>query len=422
MFEQSPTWSAHRRMRTAAGDDVVLEEQLTSFTIGPGPTRVRRLDAPGSAPWDAPQGLFIEDAALHPSGAVTAVLVDDHLGVWIARLAPDLALLQLAHLEDPAIASDPFPDAGIPPPTSLVANSLPRDSVRVAPDGEGAVVAVTTTLESVILYRISFSTRWEAPVRTLVTPVNHHIPFLPIGGTFDTFGAMWSSFRALLDVDAAGNAYLAFWANPRKIQGHAAFTGEDLHPLVERLSQDSDVLLEKIDRSGARQWSRVIGTEHEDEPYAIRAAGGAVAVVGRSRRVPGDDNTFWDAFVSVADADGTLRRTRTLQLEASSILLAVDALPGGGWVVGGSDGWAQNPSGLSILSFGTKLLAELPTLDADPARIALPAGPRHNEIRTVLGGATVLWFGGHEDGPVMHTGDGDLSAIHATGVVGFVPR
>lgn len=32
------------------------------------------------------------------------------------------------------------------------------------------------------------------------------------------------------------------------------------------------------------------------------------------------------------------------------------------------------------------------------------------------------WFAGHQDGPVMHTGDGDLSQIHSTAVVGFIAR
>ena len=63
---------------------------------------------------------------------------------------------------------------------------------------------------------------------------------------------------------------------------------------------------------------------------------------------------------------------------------------------------AQNP-GLSVFSSGSKLLVELPTPDADPARISLPGGPRHNEIRTVLADSPGRWFGGHEDGPVMHT-------------------
>ncbi|HVP60939.1 MAG TPA: hypothetical protein VMT11_10295 [Myxococcaceae bacterium] len=408
----------------AAGNDVALEEQLTSFTVLPlGASRIQRIDAAGAPSWNAPQGFFIEDAALHPSGAVSAVLVDTDFGVWLARLAPDLALLELAQLVDPAVATDPFPDAGFPPPTTLTANSLPRDSVRTAADGEDAVVAVITPLESVLLYRIAFTTRWEAPRRTLVLPVTPHTPFLPIGGTFDTFGAMWSSFGPLLDVDPDGNAYLAFWANPGIRRSHAAFTGDDLAPVSpERFSQDSDVLLEKFDRSGARQWSRLIGTVNEDEPYALRATTSEVAVVGRARRFPGFDNTFWDAFLSVSGGDGTVRPTRRFELDASSILLAVDALPNGGWVVGGSEGWAQNPEGLSVLSFGTKLLAEVPAADADLVRIGLPAGPRHNEIRTVLAGPSGIWFGGHEDGPVMHTGDGDPSQIHATGVLGFMTR
>jgi hypothetical protein len=285
------------------------------------------------------------------------------------------------------------------------------------------VVSVTTGLESVILYRLAFSTRWETPRRTLVLPVSRHIPFLPIGGTFDTFGAMWSSFRALLDVDPAGNAYVAFWVDHRKLLQHSAFTDEELHPLAtDPNSQDSDVLLEAFDRDGVRLWSRVIGTENEDEPYAVRATATEVAVVGRARRFPGFDNTFWDAFVSVSASDGTLRSSRTIQLDGSSILLAVDGVPGRGWLVGGSDGWAQNPEGLSVLSFGIKLLLALPTPDGDPIRLRLPAGPRHNEIRTVIDGVDGAWFGGHEDGPVMHTGDGDLAQIHATGILGLVPR
>ena len=403
---------------------MALEEQLISFTVaGPGASRIRRVDAPGIPPWTAPPGLFIEDAALHPSGGVSAVLVDASFAVWLARLDPQLALLDLVHLEDPQIANDPFPGGGPSQPTTLTANSLPRDSVRSAADGEDAVVAVVTPLESVLLYRLSFSTRWEAPRRTLVLPVSHHTPFLPIGGTFDTFGAMWSSFRPLLDVDADGNAYLAYWANPGKIRAHSAFVGDDLTKLsTNQFSQDSDVLLEKFDRSGNRVWARVVGTEFEDEPYALRAAHGEVAVVGRARRFVGFDNTFWDAFLTVSGSDGTLHGSRTFHLEASSILLSVDGLPGGGWLAGGSEGWAQNPEGLSVLSFGSKLLVELPAPDADPVRIPVPSGPRHNEIRTVLADSPGRWFAGHEDGPVMHTGDGDLSQIHATGVVGFIAR
>lgn len=427
---QVPGWSTRKRARNSAGHDVLLEEQVTSFSVATGPTRVRRIDGTSAAQpeWAAPAGLYIEDVGLHPSGAVSAVLIDGNFGVWLARLSPELAQLDLAQLHDPAIASDPSPP-GVTPPADLQANSLARDSARIACDGEEAVVLVTVSSgwESIVVYRLAFATGWAAARRTLVQPVSPHTPFLPIGGSFDTFGAMFSSFRALLDVDEGGNALVAFWASPKKITAHSNLFGLSLSHLpgdpTAPTTVDSDIILAKFDRAGGHLWSRIVGTSHEDEPYALRAAHGSVVVVGRSRRFPGFDNTFWDALVSVTAADGTLLASRVLQLSNSSILLGVDVLPDGGLVAGGSEGWAQNPDGLSVLSFGTKLVVQLTsTLDGDPARIALPTGPRHNEVHSVQADASHLWFAGHEDGPVMHTGDGDLSQIHATGVIGFLPR
>jgi hypothetical protein len=110
--------------------------------------------------------------------------------------------------------------------------------------------------------------------------------------------------------------------------------------------------------------------------------------------------------------------SRALPLDASGIFLAVDALPSGGWVFGGSDGWSQNPSGLSVGGFGAKLLAVLPAIDGTLSRLPLPTGPRHNEIRTVVGDDDRVSYGGHEDGPTMHTGDSDRSLINATGILG----
>jgi hypothetical protein len=430
-YLQVTGWSTKKRLRNAAGQDVLLEEQLTSFSVLTGPTRVRRIDGTSAAQpvWVAPAGLYIEDVSLHPSGAVSAVLVDGTFAVWLARLSPDLGQLDLAQLHDQAIASDPGIPPGGPAPTDLQANPLSRDSARIACDGEEAVVLVTvgSGLESMIVYRLAFAASWAAPRRTLVQSASPHLPFLPIGGSFDTFGAMWSSYRALLDVDEDGDALVAFWANGRKLAAHSTLFGLSLSPLpgdpTAPGTVDSDVLLAKFDREGRHLWSRVVGTSHEDEPYALRAAHESVVVVGRSRRFPGFDNTFWDALVSVTGADGTPVASRAVELSDSSILLGVDVLPDGGLVAGGSEGWAQNPDGLSVLSFGTKLLVQLtPTLEGDPVRLALPAGPRHNEIHTVQSDASHLWFAGHEDGPVMHTGDADQSQIHATGVAGFLAR
>jgi hypothetical protein len=52
----------------------------------------------------------------------------------------------------------------------------------------------------------------------------------------------------------------------------------------------------------------------------------------------------------------------------------------------------------------------------------LAPGPRNNEIRTVVAGDAEVRFGGDEDGPIMHTGDGDLTQIHANGILGTLAR
>jgi hypothetical protein len=225
-----------------------------------------------------------------------------------------------------------------------------------------------------------------------------------------------------VDVDEEGNAYLAIWAGPARVRAHGAQFEDGSAPLSGVPGpSDSDVLVTKLDSAGVRVWSRVVGTAHEDEPYALRARAGMVAVAGRARRFPGFDNRVWDAFVAVVSADGTFAATRALPLEGSGIVLAIDALPGGGWVLGGSDGWSQNPDGLSVLTFGHKLLAVLPTLDGPLARIPLPEGPRHNELRAVVARPDRLLVGGHEDGPIMHTGDSDPSLITASGLLGDLP-
>ena len=426
-FLRVPGWSVRKRIRPSPLDDVVLEETLESFAdASPPPTRVRRLPS-ASVPersWSAPADAYISDFCRQPSGAFSVVLVGADRTMTLVRLSADFMPLGSARVRDPGIAGDPHvtTDAGV---AELLTNGFALDAARIASVGEDVVATVVSSWNSIIAYRAAFANgAWSEPKRTLVEPPVGLTPFLPIGGSFDTFGALVEWFRSMLDVDENGNAYVVAWANSARIREHSTLFGDGLKPLPGDtsgpLGLDSDMILTKLDRSGARVWSRVIGTPHEDEPYALRARSGVVAVAGRARRVAGFDNTVWDAFVSKVTTSGDVVGTRALPLDASGIFLAVDVLPSGALVLGGSDGWTQNPDGLSVLSFGTKLLLELPTFDGAPVRVPLTAGPRHNELRTLIADSTHVWFGGHEDGPVMHTGDSDPGQIHATGVVGYV--
>jgi hypothetical protein len=423
-----PSWSVRKHLRPDENTDVVLEEVLAGFGAAvPGQMRIRRLSGQ-SAPersWTAPAGSALADFCGHPSGAFSAILVAPDRTVVLQRLSADLSPSGTLVMRDPLIATDPHVTAG--GALDLRAHALTNEAAQLASVDEAVVAAVSTSWNSVIAYRASFTGgAWTEPQRTLIEPPAALTPFLPIGGSFDTFGAMVSWFRPLLDVDEAGNAYVAIWANPGRIRTHvlefhdglAPLPGDPLGPSV----RDSDVLLTRMDRTGARVWSRVVGTTNEDEPYALRVHAGDVAVAGRARRFPGFDNRTWDAFLTVVSSSGAFRGARVFGLDGSGIFLAVDALPGGGWVLAGSDGWAQNPEGLSVLAYGAKLLAVLPAIDGALARVALPAGPRHNEVRTVLARRDRLLFGGHEDGPIMHTGDADPRLIVATGVLGEVSR
>lgn len=420
-----PGWSVRKRLRPPSGGDFVLEEVLQSFLVaGAPPSRIRSLDAEqtGSSVFNAPGGMYISDFVRHPSGEFSLVLVGDDRRLSLARLGTDLTLLSVSALEDPEVVADPNSSGA----TELRTRGLGVDAARVGAIGETAVVVVISDENSVIVYRLTFDvTGWSSPQRTLVEPPTGLIPFLPIGGSFDTFNAITVWFRPLLDVDEIGNIYVAVWAGQTRIRSHVELFEDGLEPIpgdpFNDFAQTSDLLLTKLNPDGGRVWSRVIGTPHEDEPYAIRARGASVAVVGRARRFSGEDNTVWDALLSIVASSGDIVGTRTLPLNHSGVLLAVDAMPGGGWLLAGSDGWSQNPSGLSITSFGTKLLLQLERFDAEPVRLPVDAGPRHNEIRTLLVDPAHLWFGGHEDGPIMHTGDNDPSAIYATGVLGKLP-
>jgi hypothetical protein len=421
-----PNWSVRKRLRSSGGTDFVLEEVLQSFFVAaPAPTRIRILDANMDTDrvWSAPAESYISDFAQHPSGEFSAVLVGSDRTFSIARLASDLTPLEVEVIHDPAIVDDPHAaDFG---DNDLMSNGFAADSARVGAVGETAVAVAFSSMYSVIAYRLNFvAGSWSTPARTLVEPPSLLTPFLPTGGSFDTFGAIAAWFRCPLDVDEDGNVYVVVWAGQHRIRDHVAVFNDGLTPVPDPGFPvgDSDLLLTKLGADGTRAWSRVVGSEFEDEPYSIRARAGLVSTVGRARRFSGFDNTAWDALLSVSTSSGDLVGTRRLPQNASSILLAVDGLPTGGWLLGGSDGWSENPDGLSILSFGTKLLLTLDTFDAAPQRHDLAPGPRHNEIRTVLADTQRLWFGGHEDGPIMHTGDGDFTQIHATGVLGSVAR
>lgn len=153
-----PGWSVRKRVRSRDGNDVVLEEVLAGFGDSlPGQARLRTGLADGATrrSWTAPAGSVLSDFCLHSSGAISAVLVAPDRSVSLERLSPDLVPLGALTMHDSQIASDPHvTDAGA---LDLVANGLAPDAARIASIDEAVVAIVTTSWNSVIAYRTSFS-------------------------------------------------------------------------------------------------------------------------------------------------------------------------------------------------------------------------------------------------------------------------
>jgi hypothetical protein len=290
----SPTRVSGRsiaRLAVASARVVLLEETLTGFDqVAPGPRTVHAIDRGSSmeASWQPDASVRIADAVVHSSGAVSVAIVDDQRQISVIALGADLVPRATLRLVDAQVALDPPADPGTP---DLAANGATGESVRIGALGDDVVVAVFTSRNSVVAYRLHLGDAgYQLCWRSLVEPPVVITPFLPIGGSFDTFTAIVAWFRPYLAIDADGNSYLALWTNPRRIAVHAQVFGDGLTPLpTDPGERDSDVTITKLDRNGARVWSRVVGTRFEDEPYAIAARANEVVVAGRSRRNPGND-------------------------------------------------------------------------------------------------------------------------------------
>ncbi len=120
-------------------------------------------------------------------------------------------------------------------------------------------------------------------------------------------------------------------------------------------------------------------------------------------------------MVSELGLDGTPLGTTTFDARDSG-LAQTAVYVGPDLFVGGTDAWVQNPSGRSLFQPGHPMLLRLrgtPTRQVERLDAMLPTTAGHAELRalTVSGGA--LFLGGHERGPLTHTGDTDRSLIRS---------
>jgi len=382
------------KARRAQDDTLVLLETLRPLADVERPDRVLRRFRRDGPPLEyaASPGATIADFAAHRGGEASILLVTD-AGYAVERWLPDGARGGALTVE------------------GAVPTAWSRDAGRVAAIGDDTVLAVRADDSSVRAYRYmpdgaGYRKVWDA----LVEPANDLLPKGLISGSYDTFGQLRVPFRAYVDADPDGAVWVGVLVDPGTdlLSAHDAAFGDDLHFLGEP-GKSSDVLVTRLDGTGRRMFSRMVGTQWHDEIYGMRAVAGQLLVLGRSETRPGDAGG-WDGLLARVADDGTVS-ARTIDVSGGDILFDADVLSDDRIVAVGGTGYTDNPQGGSI-SESCSFLALVLT-DGTQTRLSLPSRPRHNHLRTLLTGMAPVWVGGMSNGPGTHSGDADPSVIRA---------
>ncbi|HYD93863.1 MAG TPA: hypothetical protein VEC01_00960 [Noviherbaspirillum sp.] len=410
--------SAVMKVRAFAGGWVALAEKLRPLANVTTPERHLLLaDGTGAqtATYRPPEGWSLLDFAVHPSTDISAVLGTNR-AVRLVRLDRLGRLLAQADFADPLAATDPY--MGDPLQIRDSGALLPygtRDAARLAALGEDVVMALRTGRNAVLAYRLRQSvagvqTGW----RTLVEP---GVAIGAIGltsGTFDPFGGLDNQWQVFLDVDAGGAIAIAVNLNLTELlEGHGDYFGQALDPSVT-----SGALVTRLDAGGRRIGATLIDTVQKSEIHALRWIDGRVVVGGRVRTEQRADGGGWDGYLAVVPAGGAaLQKATAVDVERGDVIFDIAPLGGGRMLLAGASAYLQNPAGGSISEEAAPLLAVADAQGRITQRIAVAAGPRHNQLRSLAPWNGDWLLGGMTNGPGTHSADGNPGLLFADGYV-----
>jgi hypothetical protein len=393
----------------------VLEQRLTAIT-DQGPDRALAIfDATGAASgrFSPPAGFSLIDFAQHPSGEISVALATA-TGVRLARIDRAATVIDMLDIVDPQAATDPFFDTGgIHDDTSLLP-IFTRDAVRVAAVGEDLVMALRTGRNATVAYRFAharpggFTRTW----RTLAEPGFSVFAIGITSGTLDTFDALINHWQVRLDADGAGNLAIGAVSKfeaARLFEAHSRYFGD-------AIASQEGVLVTRIGADGTRLGAIAIDTVQDTELHGVRIAGDDIVVMGRVYSVQRADGGGWNAYWGrIGKTSGALAAYRTVDIDLGEILFDAAPLAQGGWLVAGSAGYTQNPTGASVSEQAAPLLAILENDGTLRQRIAFASGPRQNQLRSLAPLGSHWLVGGMVNGPGTHSGDGDRTLITADG-------
>lgn len=395
-----------------------LAEKAQDFVRNVAPDR-QLLAALDGAPTPAvayqpPAGWSLIDFTVHPSREISLVLASP-TQLRLVRLNRSGTVLRDQPFLDPPAATDAIIDGpfALMDSASLVPTAITHDAARLAALGEDVVLAFRSGRFAVVLHRLGYSAangfvqRW----RSLAEPGVLIGASLPMTGSYDPFKGVDNMWRVFLAVDAQGRIAVAVALSGTELPaGHARHFGEPLDT-----SAKEGFMLSRFSSEGLRLYSVMHRTEGRSEVQGLRWLGERMAVVGRVRTVRAADG--WDAYVAfVADSSRALSHA-LIHVDQGEVLFDIAALPNGQLLACGAAGYTQNPTGVSISETATPLLMLLDATGKPVRRIALAAGARQNQLRSLAAWQGAWLVAGMENGPGTHSADGDASLLTADGHV-----
>lgn len=396
---QADTWVAMTEKPHGFKDETIMERRL----------RISDANGADIHGWAPPQGWTLVDFALHPQREISAVLSNGTI-LRLVRLDSQGRQVAAQDFRDPGVAQDPYfgrptevRDRGAMSPLKT------RDAVRIAPSGEHLGLALRSGANAVVAYRFDYAAgRFTQRWRTLVEPGIYLDGIRPGSGSYDPFEGADNHWKLVMDMDARGRMAVGVLLSARSDLASAHRQAFD-EPLPPGLADG--VLLTVLDERGARSRALAIDNRDKSELHALKWAGDTLLVAGRVRTTRAPDDGGWDGYVARTDGAATLRSYRLVDVDRGDAILDLLPLDGNAVLIAGATGYTQNPDGESVSDTSAPLLARFDTGTGASTRIALPAGPRGNQIRGLASYRSRWLLGGIENVPGTHSADSDARLL-----------
>jgi hypothetical protein len=340
-----------------------------------------------------PEGWSLIDAVVHPSGEVSAAVINldikrSHLlEIKVLRFKTDGAAIELQ--------LQPLPVDG--ERTRFYPASL--DRIRLEAYKEDVYVVARWEYNEVEAFRLGFTNnnlvvKWQ----TQVEPDAYAGSIGIIGGGFDNFHQGDRYFFVYSGVDSQGNLYVAVPSHEDVLFNHDAKFNENLMAEADPGSYDWGVaILTKLSQNGERKYSRLEGHGNNKRLINLRVGEGSVYFIGRVKT--GSEPDSWDSWLLTANAPtGNFKYESQIDIDAGDMFWDAHPLPDGGAFAAGTKAYIQNPGGLSVSDARQATAVIIDAQGNMTKEIELPQGPpeRGSEAMFVrLIGANVLVAGVH---------------------------